>query len=210
MRDVERMLHTVDLVEQPDLVKLIDRRLGARAGDVVAMPGRRRRSGLAAMGVAALLVGLVAFGATRTDGSGSGGDQVPVAAADASWLTDEAAMSCVERFTPTSLAQRDFAFDGTIAEVRLPGQMSTDDPAETVPTTLVTFTVHEWFEGGSSSSVTLQTYAQPGMVSSDESPDMGVGARLLVAGDGDFVWGCGFTQPYSAAAAETYADAFGR
>jgi hypothetical protein len=37
-----------------------------------------------------------------------------------------------------------------------------------------------------------------------------MGARLLVAGDEDFIWSCGFTQPATEAARSDYEAAVGR
>ena len=117
-------------------------------------------------------------------------------------------MSCVEPFSATALSERNFAFDGTITRVDVPEPASQHPATEVVSATRVTFTVNEWFTGGSEGAVTLQTFSQPGMASTDDGPDAAVGARLLVSGDADYLWACGFTQPYSKSAAETFQAAF--
>ena len=45
--------------------------------------------------------------------------------------------------------------------------------------------------------VTLKTYNIPGANMEDGAPDPSVGARILVSGEDVFIWGCGFTKPYT-------------
>jgi hypothetical protein len=108
-----------------------------------------------------------------------------------------AAASCVEQYSPETLEKREVAFDGTVEAVTpaFAGE-NADEPGE------VRFRVQEWFAGGSGQQVTLKHYS-PGeaAVTSAGGPGLTTGARLLVSGDGGFVWECGFTQPYSAEAA---------
>jgi hypothetical protein len=115
--------------------------------------------------------------------------------------------SCVEQFSVETLADRDFAFDGTVSGVVTPGDAQTEEGAAA---TMVTFQVRHWFKGGSGDSVTVKTYEQPGAVTSIEgSLDLSVGTRLLAAGDDDFLWSCGFSMPYTQASARLFSRAFG-
>lgn len=103
--------------------------------------------------------------------------------------------SCVETYSPEALANREFAFDGTIESI------DGDD---------VTFTVNEAFAGDGAAGGTV-TLGAPGMsgtsITSAGGPTLTIGDRYLVAGDGGFVWACGFTQPYDAAVAAEWAEA---
>ncbi len=103
--------------------------------------------------------------------------------------------SCVETYSPEALANREFAFDGTIESI------DGDD---------VTFRVNEAFAGDGAAGGTL-TLSAPGMsgrsITSAGGPTLTIGDRYLVAGDGGFVWACGFTQPYDAAVAAEWAEA---
>jgi hypothetical protein len=95
--------------------------------------------------------------------------------------------SCVESYDLATLAHREVAFDGTVSAVE--GNQ-------------VTFNVNEWFKGGSGASVTLDGNGMTGAaITSAGGPTLTVGQRFLVAGDGGFVWSCGFTQSYDGATA---------
>lgn len=99
--------------------------------------------------------------------------------------------SCVELYDLQTLANREVAFDGTVASV------DGDD---------VTFTVNRWYRGGDGAEVTLAGASTLGGVTSAGEPTpLGPGTRLLVAGDGGFAWSCGFTQPYDDAIAAEWA-----
>jgi hypothetical protein len=106
----------------------------------------------------------------------------------------------LEPFSRESLARRDFGFDGTIIDLEVPED--SEQPTE------VTFAVGHWYEGDGDGSVTLKTYERPGTVSSAGGPELAVGTRLLASGDDVFLWGCGFTLPYSSANAALFEDAF--
>ncbi len=72
----------------------------------------------------------------------------------------------------------------------------------------VTFDVIETFVGEVSDEVTLTASGMTGTsVTSAGGPNLSVGERYLVAGDGEFAWACGFTQPYDDAIAAEWADA---
>lgn len=102
--------------------------------------------------------------------------------------------SCVETYSLDTLSDRDFAFDGTVTGV------SGDS---------VTFTVNEAYRGAGSASVTLTATGMTGTsITSGGGPSLAEGERYLIAGDDEFVWGCGFSQPYQADIASQWADAF--
>lgn len=101
--------------------------------------------------------------------------------------------SCVEQYSPEALANRDFAFDGSVTAI-------TGDQ--------VTFDVTETFVGQVPDEVTLTASGMTGTsVTSAGGPNLSVDDRYLVAGDGEFAWACGFTQPYDDAIAAEWADA---
>ncbi len=145
----------------------------------------RRRVAVAGLLAAALATAAV-VGFVLVDGG------EPKPAADASWLVGETAFSCIEQYSPETLPNRTYAFEGVIVAVDGP----VDAPSEEAGsgTTAVTFDVDRWFWGGTGKQVSLRTYATP---SSTGDVDGSVGAHLLVSGDGDFLWACGFTQPFS-------------
>ena len=107
--------------------------------------------------------------------------------------------SCAFAPLPDRLNHNDFAFDGTVAAIA--ARHPTD---RTIP---VTFTVHEWFKGGSGATRTIDLV--PPNDPFVDTPAYGVGARLLVSGvyrrDGAITrlegWACGFTRYYDEATA---------
>jgi hypothetical protein len=125
--------------------------------------------------------------------------------ADASWLVAQGISSCVEQYSVVTLAERGYAFEGVITDVAGPSDPSSPDPAD--QTTTVTFEVVQWFWGGSAPSAERRTYS---LASSTEELEASIGARLLVAGDEDFIWSCGFTQPATDTARSEYEAAAGR
>jgi hypothetical protein len=107
--------------------------------------------------------------------------------------------SCVEQYTIENLKKRDYAFDGTVRSIQ-PGTEGDPD--------FVVFDVSKWYKGGQGSSVTLRAYGFTAVTSAGGSPHS-VGDHLLVAGDDDFVWECGFTQSYSESLAAEWENALG-
>jgi hypothetical protein len=107
--------------------------------------------------------------------------------------------SCAERFSEETLADRAFAFDGTVEAI-------SDPPAMDAPY-LVEFRVARWFAGGPGDTVTLRTYDVSGTSLVGEV-GLAVGDRILASGEDDFLWGCGFSSSYSQEMARTFERAF--
>jgi hypothetical protein len=161
-------------------------RVWARIQEVTMDDNRRttrRRTawaGLAAAAVAgvavfALLLNNVGGSPTPSDGPGPG------------------ISSCVETYSLETLANRDFAFDGTVT---------------TIDGDQVAFDVGESFAGDVTGSITLMASGMTGTsVTSAGGPNLAVGERYLVAGDETFVWACGFTQAYDEDVAADWAEA---
>jgi hypothetical protein len=101
--------------------------------------------------------------------------------------------ACVETYSPETLRNRTFAFDGT---------------ALSIARDHVTFEVGAAFRGVGLGRVTLTATGMTGTaITPGEATSLEIGQRYLVAGDDRFVWGCGFTQPYDPAVAETWRHA---
>lgn len=121
--------------------------------------------------------------------------------------------SCVEGYSPAAVAERSFAFDGTVTAI---GPARSNRPGVAQPLAGVTFRVNQWFRGGSDRTVTVDMNApQPPNSWSDSSmPAYEVGTRLLVSGeprwggaplDAAIAWGCGFTRSYDPQTAADWA-----
>ena len=136
--------------------------------------------------------------AAPTASAPAGGD----AAAGTTLAGDTSASSgsCVEQYSIETLKNRDYAFDGTVKAI-------TPDPADGPDT--VEFEVATWFTGGSGTSATKKAYGFGGGMTSAGGASHGVGDRLLVAGDEDFIWECGFTQAYDADTASDWEATLG-
>lgn len=103
--------------------------------------------------------------------------------------------SCAFEYTPQTLAEREFAFEGVITGA------DGDD---------LTFDVGEVFTGDVPDPVTLGggiLLVGGGTVSTGDS-NLAVGDRVLVAGDDRFAWACGFTQPWDQAVADEWRSTF--
>ena len=146
-------------------------------------PSERTRRTPGALGVGAVALAAVATLAVLFNG---GGTTTP---------TQEPGPnigSCVETYSAETLANRDFAFDGTVTAI--------DDDG-------VTFAVTEAFRGDLGDSITLEAAGMTGTsITSSGGPSLAEGQRYLVAGDDRFVWSCGFTQPYDEAVAAEWAE----
>ena len=134
----------------------------------------------------------------------------PSPAGGASTSTAE---SCVETYSPETLADRSFAFDGTV--VKIEERQDPGAPHDEGVLPWVTFEVNEWFLGGSEPTVSvwvpgLGWETSAGTVSAKPS------TRLLVAGEPRWggapledaiAWSCGFTQPWSEDVAAEWEEA---
>jgi hypothetical protein len=100
--------------------------------------------------------------------------------------------SCVTQYNLNTLRQRSFAFDGTVRSVARSGAGAEESAPD-----IVTFDVHRWFEGGTGTSASRKAIGFGAVTSAGGQPH-GVGDRHLVAGEEDYLWQCGFTQPYGA------------
>lgn len=151
---------------------------------------------LAGIALVAIVVGrMPASDPGSAVASASPGTQI--AAASPSPLAPGGPVSafCVERYSPQTVAERAFAFDGTVAKI------SGDE---------VTFRVGHWFKGAAGDSVTLTATGMTGnAITSAGGPNLAVGERYLVAGEDHFAWACGFTQPYDPSVAADWAAATG-
>lgn len=164
------------------------------------------RGGLSALRVVAEGAGLVLGVAAVIAGAGVVG--VTVAAPP---VTSQGPLpgvaECAGGYVPEALAERAFAFDGTVAAV---GQAADPD----VPVVPVTFEVHGWFHGGKGQAVTVDMAAPlvaSGLGGARRGPSYGVGTRLLVSGEAPedakvpVAWGCGFTRYHDVATAAAWA-----
>ena len=156
-----------------------------------------------------VLLGLALLGTACAEEDPPPRTQAPVEAetsASSTTSTDIAA-SCVEVYSPETLANRSFAFDGTVASI----ETRTDPklPAGEREVPWVWFVVHKWFEGGSGETVGIWMDGV-NIETSAGTTSVQEGTRLLVAGeprwggdplDDPLAWTCGFTQPWSEDAA---------
>jgi hypothetical protein len=119
--------------------------------------------------------------------------------------------SCVMRYTPRNMATLAIAFDGTVTSI---GEGHSDRSGVSLGLVGTTFTVNEWFAGGSGKTVTIDMPPPGGNVATGELPPAyEVGSRLLVSGahrwngatmDDAVAWGCGFTRYYDQATADEW------
>ncbi len=131
-------------------------------------------------------------------------------------LVDGGASSCVEEYAPQSVVNRAFAFAGTVTDIRAG---TTDRPGGgDLGYAAVTFTVGEWFRGGTTGEVTVDM-APPQATTSETAVSggsYGIGSRLLVSGEPRWggaalqdaiAWGCGFTRYYDEQTANAWRQA---
>lgn len=156
-----------------------------------------RRSPLVLMAALALIPAGVGCRRQATPAASPEGEGQPVG---------PVAASCVEEYSPDTLRNRAFAFDGTVVsiELRRDPQLEPEE-GEDPRIPWVTFSVNRWYRGGSGDHVgvwieALNIETSGGTIAAEP------GSRLLVAGEprwgGDplddaIAWGCGFTQPYT-------------
>ena len=188
-----------------ELTHAIAHRERERERRPLGLPSRRPAL-IAALTASVLAIGVLTavllFGGDETQQPGPGA--VPTPPTTQPTVVDPGQGSCVDAFTPETLAQREIAFDGTVVATG-PGEFNG------IPLTEVTFEVNRWFTGDDGARATLMTYSTPGAVTSvGGGLPLEMGSRLLVSGDGGFIWECGgFSQPYSEEGARLFAEAFG-
>lgn len=145
-----------------------------------------------------VLLAVLAVACSSSTPSRPQGRVSPTESADSSGGTSLG--SCVERYSPETLTARSFAFDGTVSSVE---KGTTETGSDSV-----TFSVNRWYKGGDDGgSVTLKAFGVGGVTSAGSISGT-AGERLLVTGDEDTIWTCGFTQPYTTQAAAEWEAAF--
>lgn len=167
-----------------------------------------RRTALAGAALAVLALGAVAVAWQLAGGDTAPSDDVagPVATPDDTTTPGTAGgqpgvtppgggmAMCVAVYSPETLAERELAFAGEVTAIE------GDD---------ITFDVEEVFRGDLEDTVTLGGAEFIGGINPDNPTPVAVGDRVLVAGDGGFAWGCGFTQPYDEDVAATWRGTLG-
>lgn len=111
--------------------------------------------------------------------------------------------SCVETYSPKTLANRRFAFEGTVTKI---AEGAPDADAGATPVE-VTYEVNDWFAGGDADTLTLRSWDFI-VAGGPDDPVTTVGTRLLVSGDSDMAWGCGFTREFSESEADVWRAVF--
>ncbi|HVE75444.1 MAG TPA: hypothetical protein VND22_01615 [Actinomycetota bacterium] len=107
----------------------------------------------------------------------------------------EASARCNPAYSLTALKEKQFAFDGLVTEI---GERTDPaNPAGRMGTAV--FSINEWYKGGGATELTLQSTLPrtEDSVPITEGPDLTVGSRYLVSGQGAFVGTCGFTRGWS-------------
>lgn len=161
----------------------------ASTDETAATPrGVRRWPQAFAAGIGALAVAAVAFVVLNGTDPGA-----PGVLPDPDPSNGRITARCVEAYSLDTLRNRDHAFDGTVTGI------SGDR---------VSFAVNEAYSGLDSASITLTAMGMTGTtISSVGGPTLVAGERYLIAGDDEFVWACGFSQPYEPDLAAQWAAA---
>ena len=155
-----------------------------------------------------LLLATAVLGCARpADTAAGSGPSAPAAetdaASDAVSTSSGSMASCVEEYSIQTLVNRKFAFDGTVTQIER-GQY---DDAAAAGKVRVSYDVNEWFAGGSRRSVTLDSWDFI-VDGSSGDPELEDGTRVLVSGDTNMAWGCGFTRTFTSDEAEQWRKAF--
>lgn len=110
-------------------------------------------------------------------------------------VATDANARCNPAYSPATLKDKQFAFDGEVTEIG--ERADPKNPAGRIGTAV--FSISKWFKGGGATELTLQSTLPPteGAVPVMEGPDLVVGSRYLVSGEGAFVGTCGFTRVWS-------------
>lgn len=164
--------------------------------DTITTIPRRRYAVLAAAASLMVALGAVAFALQDDDAPRQVSSATSTTLAAGGPLSPGGGMtaSCVEMYSLANLAHREVAFDGVV---------------EAVEGDAITFRVNRWYRGGSGATATRQGASTlGGMTSAGAGTPLTPGSRLLVAGDGEFAWSCGFTRAYDAEVAAQWATTF--
>lgn len=198
----------------------------------VATKGRprttRQRHSRLALGTGALVVisvvGVAAVGGGLRSGPPAGEHVVTAQVTSAALGNQQAgaqpsgalggggAASCVEDYSPGAVAGRAFAFDGTVTAIDA-GRTDRTGKGE-LDFVAATFTVTEWFAGGSDGTAIVDL-PPPGELDTlyEVPPAYQIGSRLLVSGEPRWggapladaiAWGCGFTRYYDKSTADSW------
>jgi hypothetical protein len=191
-RDPLDALRAADPVDADRLSSASLARIRARVREDAMTNDPQRRPGRPAR-LATLGAGLIAVGALALVlAVGRVGDRPGLGPSPSA---DPGSALCIEQYSLVTLANRAFAFDGTVTAI--------DGDR-------VSFTVHHAYRGAGGGSITLDAAGMTGpAITIGGGPSLVIGQRFLVAGEDHFVWGCGFTQPYDEAIAAQWAAAFG-
>jgi hypothetical protein len=219
-----RELFAADAADAPDEL--------AVAAAAVRRVHRRRRTLTVAAATTAVIIAAGVYGVYRPAATPQA--QPPVSSSSAAVASVPAAdlpagvkpgdplafgtaQSCVKAYSPETLAENAFAFDGTVTGI---GPARTDRSPQPVPLALrsVTFQVHTWFKGGSAGTavVDMALPAAGGAPDAEGGPAYQIGTRLLVSGmprwggaplADAIAWGCGFTRYYSPSMAAAWVTA---
>jgi hypothetical protein len=170
--------------------------------EAAAAPRRRRYlvpAVVAAAATAAIVVGGLVFG----PGSEVAGPR---------YLADGGSTSCMTAYSVEHLRQRSFAFDGTVRAIERPGAGYNRLQREYYA--LVTFQVNEWFKpAGSGGTTTVLVAASGGSWGRGDYAygfPYEVGTRLLITGDQDIAFTCGFSRFYDRASAREWRKALSK
>lgn len=187
-------------VDQP--IRIHDVRLRHQR-QVPAM--RPRSSLLAAAAVLVVIAGVIAVVADTETAPTDGGEVTADPIGDPSREDPtHSSTRCVSQYSPETLTERSFAFDGTA--IRVGNESDPRAPDEDVVHARVEFRVNTWFSGGrgGTAAVWMQRPVE-------------AGDRLLVAGEprwggapleDPIAWECGFTIAYSEARSKEWSAAF--
>lgn len=147
-----------------------------------------------------LLLSLAMLACTKSERAGA-----PAAAESADPVTSgqsiNSAESCVERYSPETLANRELVLDGVVTRI-VPVDSTAEGPD--LGFAQVEIAVNRWFKGGAGAETTLKSSLPIGTAITSAGgaiPPLEEGQRYLVSGDGGFMWSCGFTTPFSQEAA---------
>lgn len=165
---------------------------------ILAAPPERRQvpfAPIVAGGALSLVAVGIVTGAVMMRGGSSSPTAAPPAETEIGGGGGFAAM-CVELYSPETLVNREWAFEGVVDSI----------DADTFS---ATFTVTHWLRGDLGEQVTLGAGTLLGVTSVGDDTVLVPGDRYLISGDETFAWGCGFSQPYSEALAAEWETALG-